>query len=127
MSITIQIGVGEAFDRLSILKIKLIEIKNESKLANIKKEHDYLESEILKIDEKEGIVTLYESLYDVNYDLWDVEDELRLMERANVFDGDFIENARSVYKLNDKRAKIKREINELYSSDFIEEKSYQEY
>ena len=127
MSITIEIGMGEAFDRLSILKIKLIEIRDQNKLANIRKEHEYLHSEILKIDKKEGIDELYEELYRVNYVLWDVEDKLRWMERANVFDVDFIENARSVYKLNDNRARIKRHINELYSSNFIEEKSYQEY
>lgn len=127
MTINIEIGIGEAFDRLSILKIKLIEIKDEVKLINIQKEHDLLVSHIEKLDNKDELITLYDELYDVNYDLWDIENELRAMERNNIFDELFVETARNVYIKNDLRAKIKKKINLLYSSDIIEEKSYENY
>lgn len=127
MTINIEIGIGEAFDRLSILKIKLIEIKDEAKLMNIQKEHDLLVSHIERLENKDELITLYDELYDVNYDLWDIENELRAMERNNIFDELFVETARNVYIKNDLRAKIKKKINLLYSSDIIEEKSYENY
>jgi len=67
---------------------------------------------------------LYDSLYDVNSRLWEVEDLLRVLEKKNDFTDEFINLARSVYNLNDKRAEIKKRINILYGSEFLEEKSY---
>jgi ABC-type phosphate transport system auxiliary subunit len=71
-----------------------------------------------------GTTELYQRLYAVNMLLWDVEDKLRELEKNINFGIDFIESAREVYKLNDKRADIKKELNKLYQSDIIEEKSY---
>lgn len=124
MIIDIKIGIGEALDRVSILEIKLESISDEVKLKNIKKEYDYLISILQPIEELDGTKLLYESLYKVNCSLWEVEDILRELEKNNDFGVQFIEAARSVYKLNDERADIKKRINLLYNSEFIEEKSY---
>ena len=124
MTVSIEIGIGELIDRLTILKIKLDEITDESKLANIRIEYEYLLSLADKIETHPKTDKLLEELYDVNSELWDVEDELRQCEREKSFGKEFIELARSVYRLNDRRAAIKKEINQLHGSKFIEEKSY---
>ena len=124
MTIDIKIGIGEALDRVSILEIKLDNITDEVKLQNIKKEYDYLTSVLQPIEELSGTKLLYESLYKVNSRLWEVEDLLRILEKKNDFTEEFINLARSVYKLNDERAEIKKRINKLYGSEFLEEKSY---
>lgn len=124
MTIDIKIGIGEALDRVSILEIKLDSIEDEVKLLNVRKEYDYLNSVLHPIEELEGTKLLYESLYKVNSRLWEVEDMLRDLEKKNEFGEEFIDLARSVYKLNDERAELKRKINMLYNSEFIEEKSY---
>ena len=109
---------------MSILEIKLDNITDEVKLQNIKKEYDYLTSVLQPIEELAGTKLLYESLYKVNSRLWEVEDLLRILEKKNDFTEEFISLARSVYKLNDERAEIKKRINILYGSEFLEEKSY---
>jgi hypothetical protein len=124
MTIDIKIGIGEALDRVSILEIKLDNITDEVKLHNIKREYDYLTSVLQPIEELAGTKLLYDSLYDVNSRLWEVEDLLRVLEKKNDFTEEFINLARSVYKLNDERAEIKKRINILYGSQFLEEKSY---
>lgn len=120
----IEISVGEAFDRLSILKIKSERIKNESKLTNIMNEYFYLQNllkEELDVNEDDED---FKKLLVVNETLWDVEDKLREHEEAQDFGEDFVALARSVYELNDKRASIKKDININWGSEFIEEKSY---
>jgi DNA-dependent RNA polymerase auxiliary subunit epsilon len=79
---------------------------------------------LLPVEELEGTKLLYDSLYEVNSSLWEVEDKLRELEKKNEFGVEFIELARSVYRLNDERALIKKKINQLYNSEFVEEKSY---
>lgn len=120
----IEISVGEAFDRLSILKIKSERIKNESKLTNIMNEYFYLQNllkEELDVNEDDED---FKKLLVVNETLWDVEDKLREYEEAQDFGEDFVALARSVYELNDKRASIKKDININWGSEFVEEKSY---
>lgn len=124
MTVGIQIGIGEAIDRISILEIKMERIEDEAKLVNIKREYDFLINVMLPIQELVGTKELYEQLIEVNEKLWDIEDALRKYEKNENFGYDFIMLARSVYQFNDKRAEIKRAINELYKSDIIEEKSY---
>jgi hypothetical protein len=124
MTIDIKIGIGEALDRVSILEIKLDNMTDEVKLKNIKKEYGHLLLVLQPIEELEGTKLLYDSLYDVNSRLWEVEDLLRVLEKKNDFTEEFINLARSVYKLNDERAEIKKRINILYGSEFLEEKSY---
>jgi len=120
----IEVSIGEVVDKWTILSIKALNITDKDKLVNVFKEKNYLntaiEPEILHDP-------LTDQLLVVNKSLWDVEDRLRDCERGKVFDDHFVQLARSVYILNDKRASIKKEINMKYGSDFVEEKSYQPY
>ena len=120
----IEISIGEAFDRLTILKIKSEKIKDEAKLTNVMKEYFYLQnllSEELEVNEENED---FKRLLEINETLWEVEDLLREFEAKQSFGFEFIELARSVYVLNDERAKVKKEINLAYGSQFVEEKSY---
>ena len=120
----IEISIGEAFDRLTILKIKSEKIKDESKLTNVLKEYFYLQNllnEELEVTEENED---FKRLLEINETLWGVEDLLREFEAKQSFGFEFIELARSVYVLNDERAKVKKEINLAYGSQFVEEKSY---
>ena len=122
----IEVSIGEIVDKLSILQIKKENITDESKLVNVNKEYLYLHEIVfskLNISHDDH----YVRLLDVNKSLWDIEDKIRDKERDKEFDSEFIELARSVYFTNDKRAEIKKEINLLYSSTFVEEKSYNPY
>jgi hypothetical protein len=121
----IEVSNGEIIDKLTIIQIKLERIKDESKQANLQKEYKLLleaASEIINTSDP-----LYKSLYEVNCELWDIEDHIRDLERRKDFADDFIETARSVYVKNDLRSEIKREINIKTSSGLIEEKSYEKY
>lgn len=121
----IEVSNGEIMDRLSIIQIKLERIKDESKLLNLKKEYDVLKAasdSVIKIDDP-----LYKALYNINCELWEIEDHIRDLEREKNFGADFVQTARSVYFKNDKRSEIKREINIKTSSGLIEEKSYEKY
>lgn len=124
MEIVIPVSLGELYDKISILIIKKDIIKDLDKLQNIQKELDILQDIAEKYDIDGEFHT---ALYDVNYRLWNVEDKLRENERIKLFDNTFIELARNVYHLNDKRNKIKREINLKYGSIIVEEKQYPKY
>lgn len=124
MEVEIKIGMGELVDKFTILALKRKKITDEAKLKNVNKEYDYINSVLSDIDDKDGIYELTEELYFTNEELWAVEDDLRSLEKVQDFGNDFIDLARSVYILNDKRAAIKKQINELYGSNLIEEKSY---
>jgi hypothetical protein len=121
----IEVSNGEIIDKLTILQIKLERIKDEAKLSNIKKEFDELSAVSSLIISKDD--ELYRSLYEVNCELWDIEDHIRDLERKKDFGSDFIGTARAVYFKNDKRSEIKRKINIKTASGFIEEKSYEKY
>ena len=128
MKINAQISYGELFDKISILKIKKSKIKNKTKLININKELKILlliKSKIKKNKFKLNI--LEKKLTYINVRLWNVEDKLRKFESSKKFNKIFINLARSVYKLNDSRAKIKHSINLISKSSIIEEKSYEKY
>lgn len=121
----IEVSNGEIIDKLTIIQIKLERIKDEAKLVNLKNEYDELikaSSSIISTEDP-----LYKSLYEVNCELWDIEDHIRELEKRKDFGSDFIETARSVYFKNDRRSEIKREINIKTSSGLIEEKSYGKY
>ena len=121
----IEVSNGEIIDKLTILQIKLERIKDEAKQINLRKEFNELSS-ITKTFISSSDV-LYKSLYEVNCELWDIEDHIRDLERRKDFGDDFIATARAVYVKNDKRSEIKREINIRTSSGLIEEKSYEKY
>jgi hypothetical protein len=121
----IEVSNGEIIDKLTIIQIKLERIKDKAKLANLQKEYNEL------IEASSSIIgtsdPFYKSLYDVNCELWDIEDYIRDLERNKDFGIDFISTARSVYIKNDRRSELKREINIKTSSGLIEEKSYEKY
>jgi len=121
----IEVSNGEIIDKLTILQIKLERIKDEAKLKNLRREFDELsKAASLVMNDSDP---LYKELYKVNCELWDIEDQIRLLERKKDFGDEFISAARSVYFRNDKRAEIKREINVRTSSGLTEEKSYEKY
>ena len=120
-----EISAGELIDKITILEIKEEKIENSEKLEHVKKELFSL-NEISKkmIAETAGIKSLVEKLKIVNRKLWDIENGKRLAEKNNDFGKNFIELARSVYKTNDERSKIKLEINNLLGSNIKEVKSH---
>jgi hypothetical protein len=123
----IEVSLGEIVDKYTILMIKASKIQDPAKLENIKKELIYL-IDVLKTEDP--LMTDYpltKALFEINKALWNVEDLLRDFERAKSFGKEFVDLARNVYKLNDKRADIKKQINMKFGSDFVEEKSYQPY
>jgi uncharacterized protein YqgQ len=126
--IMVEIAPGELIDKITILEIKLENIRDEGKLLNIKHEYailtDVLRRELVRTPDLERLTA---ALKEVNAELWRIEDGIRDQERAKSFDAEFVSLARSVYRTNDRRAALKREINELLSSAIIEEKSYADY
>ena len=122
------ISWGELIDKITILEIKQINIKSSTALININKELGYL-NEIIKgsTGVAELIDDLKQQLFNLNKLLWQVEDDIRDKDFKQEFDIAFIELARRVYKLNDERAKLKRSINEMLNSEFVEEKSYKDF
>jgi hypothetical protein len=123
----IEISNGELLDKLTILEIKQNRIKETNKLFNINKELKYIKQQCLYLLDNFEIKKLYFNLKNINKKLWNIEDHIRLKEKQKIFDKKFIELARSVYITNDKRAAIKKDINILSESSFIEEKSYEPY
>lgn len=126
MVIVAPISVGELVDKITILMIKQERIFNEGKLKNINNELAQLMELLDSLSGKDfdSIQDLFLELKSVNNELWDIENYKRACESTGNFDLMFIEAARNVYLKNDERARIKREINTLCSSDIIEEKSY---
>ena len=128
MKIEIPISCGELVDKLTILQIKKIKIKEKNKLEQVNKEFEYLMktySDILK--KFPNLNEMYDRLYQINLKLWEIEDKVRLFEKNDKFDQSFIDLARNVYQTNDLRFTIKNEINEYLNSDIKEQKSYEQY
>ena len=121
----IEVSNGELLDKLSILEIKVSKISDPVKLNNINKELVILQETAESV--LPMVRTLYADLLRVNACLWAIEDHIRDLESHQQFDAGFVETARSVYHLNDERARIKREIDVITGSELIEEKSYQGY
>lgn len=123
----VDVSNGELLDKLSILKIKLENIKDENKLVNIKKEFDILTSASNSLFLKYDIKDMFDRLFEINYKLWQIEDSIRDKERKKEFDEEFVFYARNVYITNDLRSDIKKQINNKTNSELIEEKSYERY
>ena len=119
------ISIGELIDKITILEIKQIYMTG-TKLKNINKEMKLLKN-ILQDKNLEINIALIKNLKKINKKLWEIEDNIRIKESNQEFDEEFIKLARSVYIENDKRASIKKEINQTYNSDLVEEKSYKNY
>ena len=130
-TIMTEISIGDLFDKISILDIKLERITDSEKLINIKKEFNSLLDSCNEIElsdeEIDKLTDLYGELKKANENLWEIEDKLRELEANKDFGEEFVSFARNVYYNNDKRCEIKREINILYGSNLIEEKSYNKY
>lgn len=125
--IQVPVSIGELIDKLSILQVKKNKISDETKLLLVDKEFKYLNelsSEFLKNDE---ILNLYNSLINTNSKLWDVEDELRVIEVTKNFNEEFVDLARKVYFTNDERFSLKNKINEITKSEIKEVKDYVKY
>lgn len=128
MNINVDLSIGEFFDKMTILEIKRERITDRDKLDNINKEYSYLEGLLDELSiTREDVAEEVGKLKEVNEKLWIIEDDIREKERRKSFDAEFIELARSVYITNDQRSEIKRAINLKLGSDFVEEKSYEEY
>ncbi len=126
-TIAIEISYGELIDKLTILEIKAERIKTRSKLRNIQTELSILTSIYNNISATEEIESLKEELKQVNEQLWEIEDDIRLKEQNKEFDDEFIKLARLVYITNDLRGEIKKRINECLGSYLMEEKEYTQY
>ena len=123
-----EISAGELLDKISILEIKLVNIKDKESLIEINKEHKSLKqtkNSSLKITK--DLQNLIDQLKKINMTLWTIEDKKRMCEKNKDFGKTFIELARNVYINNDKRAKIKSEINKLLGSNIKEVKKYASY
>ena len=118
MKVTVPISVGELLDKISILQIKSQHTDDPYVIKELKC--------LTEIAEEQGVydIDFIDRLFDVNCNLWVIEDDLREFEKTKTFDAEFVSKARMVYLQNDKRAAIKREINEHTGSEFFEVKIY---
>jgi uncharacterized protein YukE len=124
----VPVSPGEVLDKITILEIKSERIKDESKLANVRHELALLQKtwdDSVKADDV--IRGLHDQLKEINEALWEIEDDIRDEERSKTFSSRFIELARNVYFTNDRRSRVKKELNLYLGSDIVEEKSYQAY
>ena len=121
-----EISAGELIDKITILEIKKEKISNKEKLVEVNKELSSLNETLKKsINDESKIINFKNDLKKINLKLWDIEDGKRSAEKNSKFDEKFIELARSVYKFNDERAKIKLAINTTLGSNIKEVKSYE--
>ena len=126
--ILVEISIGELLDKISILEIKSEKIKDNNKLNYIKDECKNLKDQLdLNVEMNSEIENLYKSLKEINLKLWTIEDEKRLCERNLDFGEKFIKLSRDVHFMNDKRAKVKLEINDKTGSKIKEVKEYTQY
>ncbi|MBT2116720.1 hypothetical protein KK141_06110 [Dyella sp. LX-66] len=126
--ILVPVSYGELIDKITILEIKSKQMTDPAKLANVRNELDQLNATwAAHPAAATDIADERARLLAVNETLWDIEDRIRLKEKAQAFDQEFIELARAVYFRNDERAAVKREINLKLGSQLVEEKSYKDY
>ena len=125
----VEVSNGELLDKLAILELKLKNIKDDKKLINIKNEHGGLSPLCNNLFNNYGneLRSLYAKLSEINAELWKIEDDIRECERNKDFGDEFVRLARAVYFTNDKRSDVKKSINLLTESGFVEEKSYEDY
>ena len=128
MRTLVEIAIGELVDKLTILEIKLERLTDAAQLRNVKVEHDILMRVYMEqVGNNPYVKALSSELKEINQALWVIEDDIRDCERRKDFGEKFVVLARSVYRTNDARAKVKRRINDLVGSNIVEEKSYAAY
>ena len=126
--IHVPVSFGELIDKITILEIKSERIADEAKLVNIRHELELLEQTWADSPASATDISPARTrLKQINEQLWEIEDKIRLKEAAKAFDARFVELARAVYVTNDDRARVKLEINTALGSELVEEKSYQDY
>ncbi|HVI58968.1 MAG TPA: DUF6165 family protein [Luteimonas sp.] len=126
--ISVPVSFGELLDKIAILQIKSERMSDPAKLANVRNELAALEKTWMAHPAAVAdVARLRADLKAVNERLWVIEDDIRVKEKAQAFDDEFVRLARSVYFENDERARIKKEINLALGSSYVEEKSYQDY
>lgn len=125
--IEVPVAWGELVDKITILEIKSERIADAGKLANVATELRLLRERLGAVEADPAVARLHAALKGVNEELWVIEDDIRDCERGGDFGPKFIELARSVYRTNDRRAELKREINVALGSAILEEKSYKPY
>ena len=126
--ILVPVSFGELLDKIAILQIKSERMSDQAKLANVRNELSALDATWGQHPaSKQDIAGLRADLKAVNERLWVIEDDIRLQEKAQAFDAEFVRLARAVYFENDIRARIKKDINLALGSSYVEEKSYQDY
>ena len=125
----VEVSNGELLDKLTILELKMSNIIDDKKLINVKKEFNELSplAKLLFEKFKDELLIKYKELALINSELWKIEDDIRECEKNKNFGEKFVELARAVYFTNDKRSNVKKQINILTGSGFIEEKSYEDY
>jgi len=121
--IVVPVSVGELIDKISILEIKSERIENSTQLANVARELAALRAAVARLDHR-ALAEPAAALKQTNTQLWGVEDDIRECEARADFGARFVALARAVYRLNDERARLKRVINEISGSRYVEEKSY---
>lgn len=125
MTLLAPVSWGELIDKITILEIKAERIADPAKLANVRRELQALQAvRDAGATPTPALLALTQELRRINRTLWDIEDSIRDCEARSDFGSDFVALARKVYKTNDRRAAVKREINTLLGSDLVEEKSY---
>ena len=125
MHLNAPVSPGEFLDKQTILEIKLARIADAGALANVRRELDLLRLEWAASPfARADVGVQVDELRAVNETLWEIEDRIRLKEKDQAFDAEFVELARGVYRTNDRRSAIKRAINVALASDLLEEKSY---
>ena len=126
--ILVEVSVGELLDKITILEIKKERIKDSEKLKFIDSEYNVLREQLDKnVKNSEKLKNFFQSLKEINSKLWDIEDDKRMCEKNSDFGEKFIKLSRDVHFLNDERAKIKLEINNLTGSQIKEVKEYTNY
>ena len=125
--ISVPVSIGELIDKLSILHVKQNKISNQEKLGYINKEFELLYNMSSYYLNDLEVSKLYHELVNVNSKLWEIEDEIRILESKDIFNEQFIQLARKVYFTNDERFSLKNKINDLTNSEVREQKEYIEY
>jgi len=124
----VPVSWGELFDKLTILEIKSERIVDAARAGNVRKELAALRKVVERLEKPpRKLKVLRQALRGINAELWRIEDDIRIKEDQQAFDAEFVALARAVYRTNDERARIKREINMLLASDLVEEKQYARY
>ncbi|HET7085724.1 MAG TPA: DUF6165 family protein [Rhizomicrobium sp.] len=123
----VPVSWGELIDKITILEIKVARLAGEQARANAARELELLGAAAGSVLARADVAALAAKLKTLNQALWEIEDQIRDHERAANFDAAFITLARSVYKTNDERGRVKRELNLMLGSGLIEEKGYTSY